>query len=371
MKEKSARPRGTGSKRLRGKIWWIRYYYKGKRIDESTESGDEREADRKLRLKLGEMEQGKRPLAAARTTISRLVDMVIADYAMRKLRSADTVKLRADAHVKRLLGPARADRCSKPQIEEYISARQAEGASDATINRELAIVRRGFTLALEAEPPLIQRAPHIRKLAEENVREGFLEHDQYLALREALPVRLKCLLVVGYHLGLRLGELRKLRWEQVDLKAGEIKLPGRNTKSKKPRTAPIYGDMKAFLEMQLDDRNTNWPGCPWVFHYRNRQIGHHVKGWTEACAAAGVQDLLRHDMRRSAIRNMERAGIPRTIAMAISGHRTEAVYRRYDIVSAKDLVIAREKLEQFFGPSVPKVGDNSGTISAVKNREVN
>lgn len=363
LMKQQKRPRGTGSKRLRGKIWWIRYYYRGKAVDESTESRDERDADKLLRKRLGQLELGARPAARSKLTIGDVIDLTLNEYRLLKRRGLQIEELRSKA-VRVAIGHFPADRFSQSAIRDYIEQRRTAGRADSTINRELSLVRHGFTLALQADPPLVERAPKIPKLAEENVREGFLEHDQYLKLRAALPDRLKCLLVVKYHLGLRLGELRNLRWEQVDIPGAAIKLPGRSTKSKKPRTAPIYGDMGPSLEMQMADRDANWPNCPWVFHYRNRQIGHHVKGWREACIAAGVPDLLRHDLRRSAVRNMERAGIPRSIATSISGHLTEAVYRRYDIVSERDLSIARERMNAFFEA---KVSDSSGTKS---NQEV-
>lgn len=109
--------------------------------------------------------------------------------------------------------------------------------------RSTAIVRRGFSLALREDPPLVRRAPYIPKLEEDNVRQGFIEQGQYLSLRNALPDHLKTLLVVGYHCGNRLSELRKLRWNQVDLEAREIRIQGAQAKAKRPRTLPVHGDM--------------------------------------------------------------------------------------------------------------------------------
>jgi integrase len=344
-----ARPRGTGSKRLRGKTWWVRYSHHGKLIEESTESPDERDADKLLRRRLGEMESAGRPSRNQKTTVADLLALVFADYDQRKLRSSKMTRQRAEAHITPELGHIPAATFTTATAKKYISFRRSESASDATINRELSILRRAFTLAAQEDPPLITRPPHIPKLAEDNAREGFVDHEEYPKLLAELPPRLKCLLVVAYHLGLRLGELRKLTWAQVDLAGGVIKLPGRSTKSKKPRSAPIYGDMRPYLDMQKSERDAKWPDCPWVFHYRNKPIGQHVDGWREACEAAGVPDLLRHDLRRSAVRNMERAGLPRTIAMSITGHKTESIYRRYDIVSEKDLTLARDRMEAFLG----------------------
>jgi len=168
-----------------------------------------------------------------------------------------------------------------------------------------------------------------------------------LKLRDALPEHLKTLFVTGYHLGMRLVELRKLQWEQIDLAAGEIRLLRSQTKGKRARTVPIYGDMKEWFDLQLANRNERWPDVPWVFNWLNRPIGAHLKGWKKACKAVGLPGLHFHDLRRSAVRTMERAGIARRVAMEITGHRTEAIYRRYDIVDATDLSQAGSKLAEY------------------------
>ena len=75
---------------------------------------------------------------------------------------------------------------------------------------------------------------------------------------------------------------------------------------------------------------------------------------------AGLADLHFHDLRRSAIRNMERAGIPRSVAMSISGHRTESVYKRYDIVADADLKIAAKKMADYHAQQKPQVKADGG-----------
>jgi integrase len=264
------------------------------------------------------------------------------------------VKLRIDAHIKPAIGSLLASRFTPHQVRQYVEMRRRESASDATINREFAIVRRGFSLALREDPPLVRRAPYIPKLEEDNARQGFIEQGQYLSLRNALPdhLSLKSLLVVGYHCGNRLGELRKLCWNQVNLEAREIRIQGAQAKAKRPRTLPIYGDMAEWLHWQDQQRVA---GCDLVFHWNGKPLGSHLKGWDKACTAAGLTGLHFHDLRRSATRNMERAGIPRHVAMQISGHRTENVYRRYDIVVEADLKAAGEKLAAYHAHQAPKL----------------
>jgi integrase len=183
------------------------------------------------------------------------------------------------------------------------------------------------------------------KLEEDNARQGFLEQEQYEKLLEEIPGNLKAMLVVGYHTGARKGELRKVRWEQVDFEGTVVRLWVTQTKGNRARTLPISGDMERWLRLQ---RETCPEACPRAFHGRlNRPVDSHLNGWTIACKRPGLDRLLFHDLRRSAGRNMTRAGIPDTIAMSISGHKTRAVFDRYNIVSEADVQSAAGKLEQY------------------------
>jgi len=284
------------------------------------------------------------------------VALVLADYEFRGLRTKDHVEDRWEKNIKPLLGSAPAAKLGTEGVKRYIAQRKADGAENATINRELAIIRRGFSLGAQRDPPLVGAIPHFPRQEEDNARTGFLEHAQYLDLLEAMPEHLKCMLVVGYHCGNRAGELRKLEWSQVDLPGRQILLERYQTKGKKARVLPIYGEMMAWLTRQQEAHQRDYAGCPWVFHQDGRQISNHLPGWRAACKAAGMPKLLFHDLRRSAVRNMIRAGIPEKVAMAISGHKTPSVFARYNIVSRADLEIAAGKMEAYLGSQEPRKG---------------
>jgi integrase len=342
------RQRGTGAVIRRGEMWHIKYSYKGTQVWESSHSKVKSDAEKLLRRRLAEVTLSDKPFTRAKITVKDLVTLVLADYNLLKKRSTNIVEYRAEKHVIPLLGSLKAEMFGSVHVKEYIEARRNQAASDSTINRELSIIRRGFHLGHDHEPPLVSRLPRIPKLEEDNVRQGFLEPNVYRKLRDALPVHLRCLLVVGYYLGLRLGTLRRMKWEQVDFGSSTIRIPKSQTKQNKAQTVPIYGEMRAWLEIQYADSVTNWPECPYVFHRGDFPIGSHVEGWNDACDVAGIPRVLRHDLRRTAVRNMERAGIPRSVAMSITGHKTESTYRRYDIVNEADLKRAGRKMEQFF-----------------------
>jgi integrase len=345
------RTKGTGSIKLRGRVYWIQIKYRGQRLRESAHTSDPEQAASYLASRIGEVAGGA-DVVPSKATIADLCQIVIADYKTRELRNEKGIRWLFEANVDRLIGSLQAARFGSNQIRTYIAARKAEGASNATINREFAMVRRGYTLGMQEEPPLVRRAPHIPKLEESEPRQGFIEQEQYELLLAHMPEHLKCLLVVGYHFGCRLGEFRKLRWDQVDLGAGEIRLERKQTKGKAPRVLPFYDDeVRGWMERQREfstgERVFCWKQNAKRGVAKEKGLGSHLKGWDRACEEAGLPGLLFHDLRRSAVRNMERAGIPRSVAMRISGHKTESVYKRYDIVSEGDLKEAARKMEAF------------------------
>jgi integrase len=337
--------RGSGTIYRRGTIWWMQYYVRGRLVQETTSFTQKADAENLLKQRIGEVAAGLR-VGPERATIADLCNLVMEDNRLRNLRDARHVEWRYKANVAPVLGCVLASRFGQAQVRQYIASRRVAGASNATINRELAIVRRGFKLGTREDPPLVQRHVMIPVLEEDNVRQGFLEQDQYEDLLEKLPADLKALLVCGYHTGARKGnELRRIRWEQVDFDSSVIRLPASQTKTKKPRTLPIYGDMRRWLEHQ---RATCPADCVWVFYgARNHPVDNHLSGWPEACERAGLPGLLFHDLRRSAVRNMKRAGIQDKVAMDISGHRTRSVFDRYNIVDEADLRGAGERLEEY------------------------
>jgi len=336
--------RGTGTIYQRGNIWWLQYFANGRKINETSGTSDEAEARRQLKVKVGEAAAGKN-VAPGRATIGDLCALVMDNHRLRELRRTKVVEYVLNAHILPTLGRLPTARFGSAQVRQYILQRQAEGAANATVNRELAIVGRGFKLGYEAEPKLVFQLPVIHKLPETTVRQGFLEPDQYETLLEQLPSNLKALFVCGYHTGARKGELRSIQWPQVDFAGGLIRLPASQTKNKRPRTLPIYGDMRRWLEHQ---RDTCSKGCVWVFHgSHSGHVDTHLNGWTEACKRAGVPDLLFHDLRRSAVRNMKKAGLQDLEAMRISGHLTRNVFDRYNIIDEDDLAEAGKRLEEY------------------------
>jgi integrase len=348
-----------GSIYLRNKVWWIKYYSKGQPVYESSHSVRAEDADRLLRKRLGEIATGAyRGIAAERTTLDELFDLVVADYRENGKRSIDDVLSRLKLHLRPRLGKLRAADFGSAEVRRYKAARKNEKAESATINRELSILKRAFSLGTRHDPPLVVHNPPVEKIPEDNVRTGFLEKADYDRLLTELPTYLKLALMIAYHTGCRLAEVMSLRWADVNLERGEITVRAENAKNKKHRTLPIYGDMKDALVRQNAERDEVYPKLEWVFHDGGgKRLFTFYKAWKSACERAGLDGRLFHDLRRSAVRNMVRAGIPEKVAMAISGHRTRHVFDRYNIVTDKDLAAAADQMARYLASEGGQAND--------------
>lgn len=352
----------TGTIYQRGRIWWIKFYHRNQPIRESSKSSDREDAHRLLKRRMGEMATGRfSGMAPERVRLSELFDDVKRDYALHERRSISHLKSRLQ-HLQSLADLRAADLTSQ-HIERYVLGRQREEASNASINRELQVLKRALALALQCDPPKIARAPYIRLLPENNVRKGFLDDAPYLKLRNELPDYLQPLYVIAYHLGNRLGELRRLRWDQVDLKRNQIRLHPGETKNEEGRVLPIYGEMRHWLLMQRTIRDTKYPTCSYVFHPDGKPIVDFRKAWKSATKRAGLTATLFHDLRRSAVRNMREAGIAENVAMKISGHKTRSMFERYNIVSDRDLKQAAERMQSRFSASIKSLAKEEKTAT--------
>src|SRR5262249_23466869 len=149
--------------------------------------------------------------------------------------------------------------------------------------------------------------PHIALLAEDNAREGFLEPADFASLGPHLAAWLADVAIFAYLTGWRKGEVATLTWADVDLRSGVIRLPAAHRTNRRPRVVLRRGRPRALLERRAAARRLD---CPLVFHRDGQPVRDFRKAWRTACQGAGLTGQLFHDMRRSAIRNMVRAGVP-------------------------------------------------------------
>ena len=350
---------GSGGLWRRGRMWWMKYYVDRYPVFESTKTRNKKRAEEVLRQKMSEVELNQLPdPGSKRLRVVDLLNGLLSDYELRGRASKKQLESRMRLHLIPLLGPIKALDFGRRQVDAYVRQRRQQDAADAAINREMEHLRAAFKLAVDNEE--LPRVPKFRMLDEDNVRTGFLEHHQYVSLKQTLPAYLFPLFVTGYHVGCRLGELLKLKWEQVDFPASQVWLERGQTKAKVARVLPIYGEMKDALVEAFKLRNESFPNCKLVFHREGEKIVDFRKAWATACKMAEVKGLHFHDLRRSAVRNMDRAGIPRATIRRIIGHETDAMFDRYRIVDQRDVDEAGVRAEQYLNdqPKLKPAGPN-------------
>ncbi len=334
-------------------MWWIAYYHRGHRYRESSHSESESQARKLLKQRLGEITAGRfiGP-SEDRLTFDALVEDLKADYIANAKRSLPTIEFHLK-HLREFFGFDRAVDIQPDRVRAYQVRRLSEGASRATVNREVACLGRMLSLAVDAGK--LSRKPKFQLLEGERVRQGFLEHGQFLLLLGNLPADLQPLVEFLYLSGWRKSEARKLEWQDVDLQSKVVRLRIENSKNKESRLLPLTGRLLELVQNQAKMRRLE---CPFVFHSKGRKIGDFRKAWATACVKAGLGRMeelpngtkkyigtIPHDLRRCAARNLSRAGVPEAVAMEITGHKTRSMYRRYRIVDERDLREATERLQ--------------------------
>jgi integrase len=337
---------GSGTIYLRGNIWWVKIRVDARPVYQSSKSSKKSEAI-KLRDKLlakkhrGEISGG----APDRVLVSELLDDLIKSDVKESTRYIYEKVI--EKNIRPFFGKYKAQRLTTDLMDEYRRKRNAMEVSDSTVNRELSVLRSALYKGKRRSPPKVNVIPYFPLVKETNIRKGFLTDEQYHTLRDALPGELKALFVTGFVTGMRLGEILAIKWDQVDFESGFIALHTGETKNGQGRAVPIVnGDMRRLLSVAKHERDAGWQDCPAVFSRRGEAIKDFRATWRKACIAAGVPELNFHDLRRTAVRNMRRAGVPQVVRMKISGHKTDSMERRYNIVDDQDLTIAKALIEK-------------------------
>ena len=345
--------RGSGHIYRRGSIYWFKFFdARAKPHWRSSRSPHRAVAEKMLREQLGQRDLGAPVLPDPhRVPVDTLLDNLLAEYRLNERRSVGRAGLSC-RHLLRFFEGRAAGSVTGADVNRYADLRRQEQAAAATVNRELAALRRAYRLAIRHG--VLATMPPITMLREDNVRTGFFDHDQIASVCRHLKDERAAVVRFCYITGWRsCSEVFPLHWSQVDMKNGLVRLEPGTTKNREGRVFPFTPALRALLEERLDHtrRCERAQGriIPYVFHRKGEPIKGFRRAWKTACRNAGLPGRLLHDLRRSAVRNLERAGVSRSVAMKMTGHKTEAVYRRYAIVSESDLREAATKLAAIQG----------------------
>jgi site-specific recombinase XerD len=372
----------------RGRTWWIRYRVNGREHRESSHSTSRRQAERLLEQRKGQLDvDALTPPAMRGVTYEDLEKFVRNDYRKAARRSLPRVE-HALTHLRDAFGGWRALSITLEQIGQYELDRLDSGAARATVNYELAVLRRAFRLAVKARR--LSSMPAISISAPKNARSGFFEPADFALVLAQLPAHLQPVMRFAYLTGWRVkSEVLPLTWDRVDFDAGIVSLY--HSKNDEPRQFPFDAlpELAALLGAQrattTELERSAGRIIPHVFHRNGKGIKSYRTGWTAAVRRASTTNAEKgaltvivrpqlagrivHDFRRTAVRNLVRAGVDEQLAMKLTGHKTRAVFDRYRITNEADLRAGVEKLANYLGSTAKKPTKGTmGAQSAKKRR---
>jgi integrase len=349
--------RGNGRifRRKDSQNYWIAYYLRGREFRESAGTGDEKMATRFLKHRIREVGAdtlGLRKFTepkSQRVTVNELLDALQERFTV---NGKNNNRFRSNlAPVREWFGNCRATELTSTEIDKFITHAQQHGrrlnpvkpvgrhagrpastkpAKPASINRSLQLLTQAYKLAIENG--VLNTAPRIHKLSEVgNARQGFFSAMEFRSVLSNLPEYLSDFCLYCYLTGWRAGEVKSLSWHDLD--GDTLKVRAENSKNRTARTVPLVGELAELMERR---RLKMSPKTSLIFHHDGQRIGNYRVAWATACKRAGCPGRLVHDLRRTAVRDMVRSGTPQSVAMSISGHRTNAMFLRYNITSDAD-----------------------------------
>lgn len=348
--------RGLGRLYLRGETWWLDLSVHGQKVRMSTgmRGGTKEHPPKEVELfrasKLTEIGRGNGAgLLSHALTFDELAKMLEDRYRAEGRKSLVTMLGRL-RYLREGFSGWKAMEITPDQVMSYALRRREAGAAIASINTELAYLARAFSIAREyGRLPYVPRIPH---LPGARIRQGFLEDDQLRAIVQRLRPELRPAILFLRLTGWRLREGLDLEWRRVDWGAEEIRLE--TSKTGEPRTLP-FASYEPLRELLLRQRASAERFMavgvisPYVFPaghggvITSRML---QSNWRRARVAAGVPWAMIHDLRRTVVRAMEQAHVSRPVAMAITGHKSETIYRRYAIVARADVQAGLRQLPQ-------------------------
>lgn len=348
-----------GKRRLASPFWWLCWQdATGRRQQESSKTDDKPTAKKLLRERLSAVDRHE-PVTArtGKITVGEALKAVMEDKSLNGRRWLAEPKRMIEHHIEPHFGPKRRlASIGVADLRTYSRTRVEKGASPASVNRELSLLRRAFRLAQAANE--ITLVPAFAFLQEAAPRQGFCDPAQFAAVVKLLPSWLQPAVKAIYISGWRKNEIMRLVPQHVDLNANTLTLPPENSKTGEPRTIIMPTELRTIVEKQLVsfDRLKKRGYFPrFLFHKPlGTSIGSFRKRWRTAAKNAGHPGLLIHDLRRSATRNLTKAGVPEQTAMAVLGHKSNSTFRRYRIVDTSDLADAAAKLDAFLAQPQPK-----------------
>jgi integrase len=338
------RPRGSGTN------WAIGYYFRGRECRESVakllgkpaRSVTKEDAERCLEDRRGEIRSGRfvGP-EQERILVGDIIDTYLDGMRVegrRSLVSMETHCLR----IKEAFSKVRAVDLTTSEIQKWIGDSLRAGYARGTVKVWAAYLRAALRWAWKTE--LLTRVPHVPSLRVDNARQGFFERDEFERVVVLLPKPIDDVARFAHLTGWRKQEILGLNWAMVDRQQKVIRLP--RSKNGEGRVLPLVGELGKLIERRWSARVVGDRLVEWVFHRHGNPVRDIKHVWQRACQEAGVPGRYLHDCRRTAARDMVAAGASPHEAMQVTGHRSLAMFERYNIKTTREAAKALAAREQ-------------------------
>lgn len=382
-KKKDRRPHGTGSVFLRpgSSVYYAQFTDHGRRYCVSTGETSIKKARDVLKDKIAAVRSGKYlGPTAEKVSVEELVQDALTDQIVNGNKDTVNPRMRWEKHLKGTFGQLKVSEVKRALLDRYVKARLDEKSSNATIVKELALLKRALNLGVEHEKIYATMVPVFPHLDENNVREGFPSEEEYAKLREAClneGIWLRTMLELAATFGWRKGSLLRMRVSNVDLLAGTVREEGSTTKSGEGNEVKMTPDLRILLQACIVGKQQHDHLFTRVVirksrkrpieEYSERHVVDFRSAWRRVTRAAGKPTLHFHDLCRFAARRLDRAGVGQKTAMAVMGRKTDSIYRRYNVVDHRDRDLAVDRLVEY----QQALAKAAQTAAEEKQRETN
>jgi len=295
-----------------------------------------------------------------------LVDWYLSLPKTHQLRSIYKVRQHC-MKLKETFGNMAADDIKSSMIEAYqqkkVSGITYRGApyKSASVNRELEVMRRIYNLAIREEMVLKNPCWKVTRLSERNSRDRVLSPEEKEKLLRVLPQHGADVVTTAYHTGMRAGEIFGMTWDRVNMKDGYFSLSPKDTKTGEGRRVYFNAEVKGILERLGKVRSITHN---FVFTFKGRPLKSIKVCLARALKKANITNFHLHDLRHTFTTNARKAGVDKTVIMKLTGHKTLAMFTRYNTVDEADAREALELMEGYFGSP-----DRGTTVNLLQARK--
>lgn len=345
----------------RGKYWCMRFTYHGRQVRRSTGTADRRLAEAILGKVRAQIIEGRFFETREETTrtFEELMERYLVEHVAKKSEPRhyrgyfNSLKAFFEGRTLAEITPK--------SIVEYKNRRYAAGLKPASINRELASLKKAFNLAVrEWEWCSDNPVSKVSMERENNQRDRWLSVEEEARLLHGCAPWLHDLVMFALHTGMRMGEILELTWRGVDLSRRTVMVV--RSKNGERRTIPVNETVMSVLRQKCKVRSlrTDLVFCSQVF--TPMESGHLRRSFRLALGRAEIEDFHFHDLRHTFATRLVQAGVDLYKVQRLLGHKSPIMTQRYAHHYPESLREGVEILDQVGTHLVPSEGSSTAAV---------